>query len=237
MTSHRISRRALLGAPLALAAGPALAQGESWPARGVRMIVPYPAGGSTDVLFRILAERLKDRFGQPFVVGNRPGASGNLGIDQVVKSPPDGYTVGCATVGHFAINQYLIANMPFDAERDLVAPALTYELLSNLPSEASSMGRLLRTILPGAFQAYRQRLGLESMYAAEAVAVMAAIRPELIVTEAMPCDVETEGLLTYGATVIDRRPRTFDRPNMDVAVDVDAAEVVSGIVRGLRDSF
>ena len=115
--------------------------------------------------------------------------------------------------------------------------ALTYELLSNLPSEASSMGRLFRAILPGAFQAYRQRLGLESMHAAEAVAVMAAARPELIVTEAMPCDVETEGMLTYGATVIDRRPRTFDRPNMDVAVDVDAAEVVSGIVRGLSDSF
>jgi inosine-uridine nucleoside N-ribohydrolase len=75
------------------------------------------------------------------------------------------------------------------------------------------------------------------MYAAEAVAVMAAARPELIVTEALPCDVETEGMLTYGATVIDRRPRTFDRPNMDVAVDVDAAEVVSGIVRTLRDSF
>lgn len=115
--------------------------------------------------------------------------------------------------------------------------ALTYELLSNLPSEASSMGRLLRAILPGAFQAYRQRLGLESMYAAEAVAVMAAAQPELMATEPLPCDVETEGMLTYGATVIDRRQRTLDRPNMDVAVDVDALEIVAEIQRRLRHSF
>jgi inosine-uridine nucleoside N-ribohydrolase len=115
--------------------------------------------------------------------------------------------------------------------------ALTYELLSNLPSEGSSLGRLLRTLLPGAFQSYRQRLGLESMYAAEAVAVMSIIRPELLVTEPMPVDVETEGMITYGATVIDRRPRTFDRPNMDVAVEIDAPAIVEGIMRSLRSSF
>ncbi|BBO35056.1 nucleoside hydrolase [Lacipirellula parvula] len=115
--------------------------------------------------------------------------------------------------------------------------ALTYELLSNLPSEGSSLGRLLRTLLPGAFQSYRQRLGLESMYAAEAVAVMSILRPELLVTEAMPVDVETEGMITYGATVIDRRPRTFDRPNMDVAVEIDAPAIVEGIMRGLRAGF
>ena len=67
----------------------------------------------------------------------------------------------------------------------------------------------------------------------EAVAVAAAIHPELITTEAWPCDVETEGALTYGATVIDRRPRTLERPNMDVAVDLDAAAVVDFIQSGL----
>ena len=115
--------------------------------------------------------------------------------------------------------------------------ALTYELLSNLPSEGTSMGRLLRTLLPGAFQAYRQRLGMESMYAAEAIAVMAAIQPDLLATEPLPCDVETEGMLTYGATVIDRRPRTFDRPNMDVAVDINAAAAIDEILSGLRGAF
>ena len=130
MTTDLITRRTLLhtaAAGAAFSAAPAFAQ-SNWPERNVRMIVPYPAGGSTDVLFRILAEKLKDKLGQPFAVENRPGASGNIGIDQVVKGAPDGYTIGCATIGHFAINQYLIANMPYNAERDLVAPSLTYEL-------------------------------------------------------------------------------------------------------------
>ncbi len=131
MTRSPITRRTLLrsaAAGAALTATPAFAQGNNWPDRNVRMIVPYPAGGSTDVLFRILADRLKDKLGQSFVVENKPGASGNIGIDQVAKSTPDGYTIGCATIGHFSINQFLIAKMPFDAEKDLVAPSLTYEL-------------------------------------------------------------------------------------------------------------
>ena len=112
----------------AVGAVPAIAQPVGrWPDRTVRMVVPYPAGGSTDVLFRLLAERLKDRFGQSFVVENRPGASGNVGIEAVAKSAPDGYTIGCATVGHFAINQFLFQRMPYDSDHDLVAPSLTYE--------------------------------------------------------------------------------------------------------------
>ena len=86
-----ISRRALLQGAAALAATPAFAQ-SAWPYRNIRLIVPYPAGGSTGVLFRILAEKLKEKFGQSFVVENRPGASGNTGIDAVAKSAPDGYT-------------------------------------------------------------------------------------------------------------------------------------------------
>jgi tripartite-type tricarboxylate transporter receptor subunit TctC len=134
MTTHRhaLSRRTLLHAAAATAAlgiAPVLAQGSAtWPSHPVRLIVPYPAGGSTDVLFRILGDRLKDKLGQPFVIENRPGASGNVGIDVVAKSAPDGHTIGAATVGHFSINRFLIARMPYDAERDLVAPSLTYEL-------------------------------------------------------------------------------------------------------------
>jgi len=125
ITRRSVLRAAAAGAAFGLA--PAAAQ-SSWPTHPVRLIVPYPAGGSTDVLFRILADRMKDKLGQPFVVENRPGASGNVGIDVVAKSAPDGQTIGAATVGHFSINQFLIAKMPFDAEKDLVAPALTYEL-------------------------------------------------------------------------------------------------------------
>jgi len=90
--------------------------------------VPYPAGGSTDVLTRILGERLRDILGQPFVIENRAGASGNLGIAALTSSPPDGYTIGSATIGHFAINQYLYSKMPFDPERDMIPASLTWEL-------------------------------------------------------------------------------------------------------------
>jgi tripartite-type tricarboxylate transporter receptor subunit TctC len=132
MTIHSITRRMMLrGAAAASAFGalPVFAQNAaSWPDHPLRMIVPYPAGGSTDVLFRILAESMKDKLGQPMVAENKPGASGNIGIDIVAKSAPDGYTIGAATVGHFSINKFLIAKMPFDAEKDLLAPTLTYEL-------------------------------------------------------------------------------------------------------------
>src|SRR3974377_2409994 len=85
---------------------------EPWPSRPVHVIVPYPAGGSTDVLTRILAEKLKDAFGQSFVVENRAGAGGNIGIANVATSAPDGYTMGTATIGTFRINQYLYPKMP-----------------------------------------------------------------------------------------------------------------------------
>ena len=125
------SRRAFLAS--AAAAGVMVASGargddNHWPDRPVRIIVPYPAGGSTDVLTRILAERFKDIFSQSFVVENRGGAGGNIGIAAVTSSPPDGYTIGAATIGHFAINQFLYSKMPYDPEHDMIPASLTWEL-------------------------------------------------------------------------------------------------------------
>jgi tripartite-type tricarboxylate transporter receptor subunit TctC len=128
---HVISRRALThgtAASVVLAATGVKAQTTNWPDHPVRFIVPYPAGGSADVMARLYADSLKERLGQPFVIENRPGAGGNIGIDAVAKSAPDGYTVGNATIGHFSINQFLYARMPFDPERDIVPVSLTYEL-------------------------------------------------------------------------------------------------------------
>src|SRR5712671_6912806 len=103
MAAYSITRRTMLRSAAAasvLGAAPALAQNAgSWPDHPLRLIVPYPAGGSTDVLFRILAESMKDKLGQTMVVENKPGASGNIGVDIVAKSAPDGYTIGDATVG------------------------------------------------------------------------------------------------------------------------------------------
>lgn len=119
--------------------------------------------------------------------------------------------------------------------RDVTSQAaLTFDLLNRLPSESKPTGRLLRAILPGAFQAYRQRRALEGMYAPEAAAVAVAAQPDLIFAEPLPCDVETEGALTHGATIIDRRSITRDRPNMDVAVRIDARATVEAIVGGLQ---
>ena len=124
-------RRTLLAASLALAAAPlarpAFAQA-AWPNRPVRVVVPWPPGGSTDVLVRIYAERLQGMLGQSFVVENRPGAGGNIGIDAVAKATPDGYTMGIASVGHFSINPFLYAQLPYDPEKDLVPVGVAWEL-------------------------------------------------------------------------------------------------------------
>jgi len=135
MSVHRFSidRRSFLASTASLAAALATsARAEDaahWPSRPVHVIVPYPAGGSTDVLARILCDRMKDILGGPtFVIENRAGAGGNIGIATVTASAPDGYTMGAATIGHFAINQYLYKHMPYDAERDLIPASLTWEL-------------------------------------------------------------------------------------------------------------
>jgi tripartite-type tricarboxylate transporter receptor subunit TctC len=131
MPSHLTpNRRAFLQSAAAASifiATAARGQG-AWPDHTVKIIIPYPAGGSTDVLSRILAERLKDIFGQPFVIENRPGAGGNIGIGALTGSAPDGYTIGAATIGHFAINQFLYSKMPYDPERDMIPASLTWEL-------------------------------------------------------------------------------------------------------------
>ena len=139
MGAAKLSRRAALGglAAGAFGAKAAFAQAD-WPGRQpVRIIVPYPAGGSTDVLTRILAERLKDRLGGTWLIENRPGAGGNVGIDAVAKSDPDGFTIGSATVGHFSINQYLYSRIAWDPDRDLQPVSMTWELpnVAAIPSE------------------------------------------------------------------------------------------------------
>jgi tripartite-type tricarboxylate transporter receptor subunit TctC len=115
----------LLPAALAAAASPparpALAQsGGAWPDRPVRVLVPWPPGGSTDVLTRLMCEQLSQRLGQPFVVENRPGASGNIGMDAIAKAAPDGHTLGPATIANLSINQFAYKSMGHDPERDLV---------------------------------------------------------------------------------------------------------------------
>ena len=112
-------RRALLAAVLALL--PALAAAQAWPTRPVKIVVPFAAGGATDVVARLLAQKLQEAWGQPVVVEDRAGAGGNIGADAVAKSAPDGYTLLMTSGSIVTANPYMYRDMPFDAARDLVA--------------------------------------------------------------------------------------------------------------------
>src|SRR5436190_2061687 len=115
----RVPFRAAIAA-LALLASCTL-QAQSYPGKPLRMIVPFPPAGSTDLSARAVADKLAQRLGQPVVVENRPGAGGNIGGDLAAKSPPDGYTLFVGTVGTNAINAALYSKMPFDHLRDFTS--------------------------------------------------------------------------------------------------------------------
>jgi tripartite-type tricarboxylate transporter receptor subunit TctC len=102
--------------------GHALAQ-DHYPGKPIRFVVPFVAGGPTDIQGRMLGEKLAQRLGQQVVVDNRGGAGGNIGMEITVKAPPDGYTIVIATVGTWAVNPHLYKNMTFDVVKDL-APLL-----------------------------------------------------------------------------------------------------------------
>ena len=91
-----------------------------YPTKPIRIVVPFPAGGTTDILARAVAQKLTETLGQSVVVDNRPGAGGNIGAELVAKSPPDGYTLLMGTVGTHAINPSLYAKMPYDHVKDFV---------------------------------------------------------------------------------------------------------------------
>ncbi|MFH0134695.1 Bug family tripartite tricarboxylate transporter substrate binding protein [Variovorax sp. VaC1] len=108
---------ATLASGAAVAATP-FAQAQDYPAQLIRWVVPYPAGGGTDVIARVLAESMRQTLGQQIVVDNRPGASTNIGADIVAKSKPDGYTILSADNAVLAFNEYLFSKLPFNPEKD-----------------------------------------------------------------------------------------------------------------------
>ena len=108
-------------AAAALAIAPWAAQAQAWPNKPVRIIVPFVAGGATDVVARLLGQKLQDLWGQSVVIDNRGGAGGNIGADAVAKSAPDGYTLLMTSGSIVTANPYMYKSMPFDAAKDLVA--------------------------------------------------------------------------------------------------------------------
>jgi tripartite-type tricarboxylate transporter receptor subunit TctC len=113
-------RRVLASAALLAIAGlaPTAFAQSNWPTKPVRIVVPFAAGGTTDILARAVAQELTRSLGQSFIVDNKAGAGGNIGADLVAKAAPDGYTLLMGTVGTQSINKWLYAKMPFDPVKD-----------------------------------------------------------------------------------------------------------------------
>ncbi len=103
---------------------PALAAAQAFPSKPLKIIVPYSPGGTTDLLARLVGQKLSERFGQPVIVDNKPGANGMIGSDFVAKSPPDGYTLGIASPGSHAANAALYKTMTYDIVKDFTPVTL-----------------------------------------------------------------------------------------------------------------
>ena len=116
--NRRSAFAAIAGCIVALTLAANASAQSAWPSKPVRIVVPFAAAGTTDILARAVAPELTRAFGQPFVVENRPGAGGNLGADLVAKSQADGYTLLMGTVGTHGINKALYSKMPFDPQKD-----------------------------------------------------------------------------------------------------------------------
>ena len=114
--TRRTAGIALVGAALATALSPALAQTPAFPSKPMRIIVPYPAGGATDVSARLVAQRLQEELKQNVIVENKPGASGNLGMSALLQSPPDGHTLAMSLTGMLSINPTTYSKAGFTAQ-------------------------------------------------------------------------------------------------------------------------
>ncbi|MBC9205376.1 tripartite tricarboxylate transporter substrate binding protein [Roseomonas aerophila] len=125
----RLPRRTLLATAPALLALPALvrpaAAQAAWPTRPVRMVVPFAAGGATDLSSRVVAQKLSELLGQPIVIENRPGAGGTLGVDNIAKSAPDGYSFAISGLSTTALAMGLYKNLSYDPVKDLMPVAPT----------------------------------------------------------------------------------------------------------------
>ena len=132
----------------AVAASPAFAQ--PYPAKAIRIVVPFPPGGGTDIIAREIAQKTSALNGWTFVIDNRPGSGGNLGVDAVAKSAPDGYTLALGQSSNLAINPTLYTKLPYDPVRDLTAVGLMASSPMVLVVAAQSPHKTLADVLSAA---------------------------------------------------------------------------------------
>jgi tripartite-type tricarboxylate transporter receptor subunit TctC len=177
------SRRNLLAAAAALIVVSTATAGlaQSYPSKPVRVVVPYPPGGSTDIVARVIGEQLSQSMGQRFVVDNRPGAGGNIGMQLAAGAEPDGYTVVVGTTAH-AINMTLFKDLPYDTVKDFEPIALLTEipliLVVNPAVEAQSVADLIALAKerPGTLNVASSGNGQSTHLAAEMFNAMAGIK-------------------------------------------------------------
>ena len=144
---HRLS---LLTAALTVALGITAsheAAAQAWPAKPIRMVVPYPAGGNADITARLVARKMSDSLGTPIVIENRGGANGGIGTEVVAKAAPDGYTLLAAASGPIVINPVLLKKVPYDPLKDLsaISQILTFQYV--LVTPASSPIKSLQALI------------------------------------------------------------------------------------------
>jgi tripartite-type tricarboxylate transporter receptor subunit TctC len=123
-----MTKRFLLA--LAAAAMPLLAAAQAYPAKPIHLVVPFPPGGPTDVLGRLLGQAFGESFGQTVIVENKVGAAGNIGVEQIAKAAPDGYTIGIVPAGNIAVNPTLFPNLPYKAAE--LAPVTMLATVDNV---------------------------------------------------------------------------------------------------------
>jgi tripartite-type tricarboxylate transporter receptor subunit TctC len=158
------------------------AHAQEWPAKPVRIVVPFAAGATPDIVVRLIAERLQEQLGQTFIVENKPGASGNAGTDAVAKAAPDGATIGVSIGGPLAINTLLFAHLPYDPRKDLTLITLLATQPSALAVNASlgvnNVSDLIELLRhnPGKYNFGSIGTGSLSQLAMEAIALRSGTR-------------------------------------------------------------
>src|SRR5690242_5419348 len=178
-----MNRRRLGFLALAAVAAPDLAraQGAPWPSRPVRIVVPFAAGGTADVLARIMAERLTPRWGQQVVVDNRPGAGGNVGAEQVARAAGDGYTLLLGTIGIHAASA-IYANLPYDPVTELAPVTVLAEMPNAINVHPAVPARTLEELIalaqrqPGALSFGSAGSGSSTHLAGEAFLLSTGVR-------------------------------------------------------------
>lgn len=177
------SRRRLLaaaGAALCFAI-PAFAQAQTYPTKPVKLVVPYPPGGPTDIVARLVAQKLSDAMGQQFIIDNRPGAGGNPGAELVARSPADGYTLVVATTAH-AINPSLFKNLGYSLSKDfapvsqLTSGPLVIVANPQLPAKNVAELIALAKAKPGELNFASSGNGQSTHLSAELFAAMAGVK-------------------------------------------------------------